>query len=117
MQAVAPIIDTLERHGVHVAHHFGGGVYAKETVIPAGVELAQHAHPHDHLSILSRGRVLLEAGDERREIGAPACLTLKAGVPHKVTALTDVLWYCIHATEETDPAKVDTSILTGGAHV
>lgn len=116
MQAVAPIIDTLERHGVHVDHYFGGGVYAKETVIPAGVELCQHIHPHDHLSILARGCVRVEAGDEVREVGAPACLTIKAGVPHKVTALTDALWYCLHATDDTDPATVDTSILTGGTH-
>jgi quercetin dioxygenase-like cupin family protein len=109
--------DTLEQHGVQVAHRFGGGTYAKETNIPAGVRLAQHVHPHDHLSILATGRAIVEAGGVRTEHQAPVCLTIAAGVEHAVEALTDVVWFCIHATDDTDPATVDTSILTGSGNV
>ena len=42
--------------GGKIEHHFGGGVYAKETIIPAGVMLQQHAHTYDHLSILASGK-------------------------------------------------------------
>ncbi len=38
-------------------------------------------------------------------------LTIAAGKAHKVTALTDVRWLCVHATSETDPAAVDAAIL------
>jgi len=107
-------VDTLAQHGVDVAHFFGAGVYAKETRIPAGVVLTQHTHPHDHLSILAHGMAMVEVMGERRSLSGPACLTIKAGMPHKVMALTDAVWYCLHATEDTDPATVDTSILSGG---
>lgn len=107
-QRVPPLAD----FGVGIAHHFGGGVYAKETVIPAGVELTQHRHQHDHLSILAVGEVLVEVDGETRAYRAPACLQIKAGAVHKVTALTPAVWYCIHATDCTDPELVDHELVT-----
>jgi len=105
--------DTLEKFGVGIKHHFSAGVYAKETFIAAGVELSQHTHPHDHMSILASGTARITAGDRSWVAIGPECLNIKAGVPHKVAALTGVVWFCVHATDETDPEKVDTSILTG----
>lgn len=105
--------DTLESNGIKVHHHFGGGVYAKETVIPANRVLSQHIHPHAHLSILAVGRALVTSGDQQQEYEAPTCIVIPAGVKHSVVSVTPVVWYCIHATEDTDPATVDTSILTG----
>ena len=107
--------DTLAIHGVEVAHHFGAGTYAKETHIPAGCVLTQHIHPHDHLSILANGVAGVEAGGMSFSYTAPACLTIRAGVVHSVKAVSDVIWYCIHATDDTDPQTVDTSILIGAA--
>jgi quercetin dioxygenase-like cupin family protein len=105
--------DTLERAGVKIVHHFGGGTYAKETLIPAGCMLIQHMHPHAHLSILGAGRAIVQTGGAAEEFEAPACITIPAGMAHSVSALTDVVWFCCHATGDTDPASVDTSILAG----
>jgi quercetin dioxygenase-like cupin family protein len=105
--------EHLASSGIAVAHHFGGGAYAKETVIPAGAVLTQHVHPHDHLSILASGRARVVAGGHAETHEGPACLTIKAGVHHSVEALTPVVWFCVHATEDTDPATVDISILSG----
>lgn len=105
--------DILERNGVKIVHHFSSGVYAKETVIPAGTVLTQHIHPHDHMSLLAIGTVEVQKGDETFVSKSPAVLTIEKGIAHKVTALTDSVWYCIHATEETDAEKIDT-VLVGG---
>lgn len=102
-------------HEPHIAHHFGGGVYAKETIVPAGHVLVQHMHEQAHLSVLARGRVLLEVDGQRREIDAPACLTIEAGKHHGIKALTDVVWYCIHATDCTDPDEVDEVLIAPGS--
>lgn len=90
-----------------ISHHFGGGVYAKETRVPAGMVLVQHKHEHDHLSVLALGRVQIEVDGVRSELEGPACITITAGKYHGIKALTDVVWYCIHATDCTDPDKVD----------
>lgn len=90
-----------------VTHHFGGGVYAKETRIKAGTVLVQHRHVYDHLSVLASGEaVVIVEGTEQRYT-APACVTVRAGAHHAVKALTDIVWYCIHATECTNPDEVD----------
>lgn len=99
-----------------VTHHFSDGLYAKEMTFPAGAAVVKHVHDFSHLSILAKGKVavLLENGD-KRTFTAPACIEIKAGVYHGVTALTDCTWFCIHATEEKDPNKVDNVLIKGAA--
>ena len=97
-----------------IQHHFSAGVYAKETHIPAGLVLVQHAHKHDHLSILASGSVELLVDGVKSVVNAPACLTIAAGKHHGVKSLTDVVWYCIHATECTDVDDVDEILIVDG---
>jgi mannose-6-phosphate isomerase-like protein (cupin superfamily) len=94
-----------------IQHHFSSGVYAKETHIPAGSWLVQHAHLHDHLSILASGSVELMVDDKTSVLHAPACLTIEAGKHHGVRSITDVIWYCIHATNCADADEVDNVIV------
>jgi hypothetical protein len=88
--------------GVAVQHHFAGGVYIKATEIPAGVVLTQHKHKYDHLSLLAQGRAVVVVDGVRAEHIAPAVLNIAAGKVHAVEAQTDVLWYCIHASDVAD---------------
>lgn len=78
-----------------ITHHMGGGVYMKETRIPAGAALVQHRHAFDHLSYLVSGSVLLLVDGETRRVDAPACLTIEAHKHHGVRALVDSTWLCI----------------------
>jgi quercetin dioxygenase-like cupin family protein len=102
----------FDEAGVHVHHHMPGedGVYAKEVQIPAGVELKTHAHSFTHKSILAAGRVVVKAGGVSQTVVAPAVLTLVRGVEHTVAALVDSTWFCIHATDEQDPEKIDQAL-------
>jgi len=103
----------LARIGVDVAHFFGGGAYIKETRIPQGTALTQHAHAHDHLSYLVRGTVRVEAGGGSVTLNGPCCLTLFAHEMHAVHALTDAVWLCVWATDCEDAAEVDKAIEAG----
>jgi quercetin dioxygenase-like cupin family protein len=106
--------DVLAAEGVRIEHHFSGREYAKQTDMLAGTELRQHSHPHDHLSILAKGRVVVSVeGAQDKVVQAPHCLRIAAGMPHSVRALDDATWFCIHATGETDPSRVDATILEG----
>lgn len=97
--------------GVGISHHFGGGVYAKETRIPAGVRMTQHVHKHDHLSVLAAGMVVVEVEGRETVHHGPACIVIKAGHAHSVRAVTSATWYCVHATDETDAALVDERLV------
>lgn len=96
---------------MNVEHHFGGGVYAKETRLPAGYSMGKHVHQHDHLSMLGSGFALLTVDGVSREIRGPACITVEAGKVHEVKALTAITWFCIHATDETEPGKIDEALI------
>lgn len=94
-----------------ISHHFGGGVYVKETHIPAGMVLVQHKHEHDHLSYLAAGTVELLVDGVTQVLVGPIALTIKAGKHHGVKALTDASWLCIHRTDCEDEDKVDEVLI------
>lgn len=94
-----------------ITHHFSDGLYAKEARFPAGVAILKHTHDFSHLSILAKGKVAVMKGDDVEIINAPACIEIKAGLTHGVKALEDCVWFCIHATDETDASKVDNVLM------
>jgi quercetin dioxygenase-like cupin family protein len=79
----------------HISHHAGGGVYIKETRIPAGVALVQHRHAFDHLAYLVSGEVVVLVDGETSVHQAPHCFDIKAGKHHGVRAVMDSVWLCI----------------------
>ena len=95
----------------NIHHHFSDGLYAKEIKINAGDHLLQHKHTYSHLSVLAKGTVILTTEEGQQEVSGPACLDIKANMHHGIKALTDCVWYCIHATDEKDPDKVDDVII------
>jgi len=97
-----------------IEHFFSAGVYAKEARIPAGNILVQHKHKFDHLSILASGSIELMVDGVKLTVHAPACLTIEANKHHGVKSLTDVVWYCIHATECTDVNEIDEVLIVAG---
>lgn len=94
-----------------ITHHFGGGVYAKETRIPAGYVLGKHTHTFDHLSILASGVVQLTVDGESRSITGPACVVIEADKTHELKAVTNTVWYCVHATDCDDADKIDEVLI------
>ena len=94
-----------------IKHHFSSGVYAKETRIPANSWLVQHIHKHSHLSILASGSVELVVDGQKSILQAPACISVAAGRHHGIKSLTDVVWYCIHATDCTDEDEIDEVLI------
>ena len=95
-----------------IEHHFSAGVYAKEIRMPADYLLLHHKHKFDHLSILASGSIELIVDGKKKVIHAPACLTIEANSHHGLKSLTEVVWYCIHATDCTDTDEIDEVITT-----
>lgn len=96
---------------VGITHHFGGGAYAKGAFLNAGDRLVQHKHKFDHLSILAAGTVDVTVEGVTTRITGPECLTIEAGKYHCVVAVTNAVWYCIHATDCDEPEEVDNVVI------
>jgi hypothetical protein len=94
------------------AHHFIGGVYAKEVIIDDGFEVQQHAHTFDHMSVLVEGCAIIWQGDVQETYYAPAVIEIKAGIEHSVQAVNGrVVWLCIHATDSCDAENIDEVLI------
>jgi quercetin dioxygenase-like cupin family protein len=86
-----------------ILHHFSaGGVYAREQTLQAGDEVEKHAHDYDHLSYLASGSASVEIDGDLQVLNGPYMLEVKAGKVHRIHALTDLTWLCIHAESVAD---------------
>jgi len=94
-----------------INHYFSDGLYAKETLFKKGSAIVQHKHKYDHLAILAKGKVILSVDDKNKIIKAPFCFNITKDKHHGVIALEDCVWYCIHATNETDENKIDNVLI------
>jgi len=63
------------------------------------------------LRLLPKGKVVVTTDEWKKEFSAPACIEIKAGIHHMIEALDDSMWFCIHATDETDVSKVDEVLI------
>jgi quercetin dioxygenase-like cupin family protein len=94
-----------------IKHYFSGREYAKRMTLPAGHYAETHRHTYDHLSILASGRVEVTIDGVTTAYEGPDCITIRSGAEHRIEALTDSVWFCVHATEETDEANVDEVLI------
>jgi quercetin dioxygenase-like cupin family protein len=100
---------------LNMLHNFSDGLYAKELVLPQGTFAVQHKHTYDHLSILAKGKVqVLFEGERSKVFEAPACINIVKGINHSIMALEDSVWYCVHATDETDVEHIDEVLIKEG---
>lgn len=97
-----------------IQHHMptpGNGVYIKQMHLPVGHYVETHKHNYDHFGLLGAGiaEVELDGVTERKQ--GPCVIEIKAGKVHKITAVTSIDWFCIHASNETDPEKIDETLI------
>ena len=92
-------------------HHFSTGIYAREMNMPKGYIVQTHTHKFDHISILAKGNVIVTVNEVRTEYNAPACIEIKAGIEHKIESLSDITWFCVHATDEKNADNLDDVLI------
>jgi quercetin dioxygenase-like cupin family protein len=103
-----------------IKHHFpsdhlvtSSGVYIREATLRAQSQVETHKHTYDHWGVLVSGSAAVEVDGEVIVYDGLSIIDIKADKEHKITALTDIVWLCIHATNETDPAKIDEVLIKG----
>jgi len=96
---------------LQIQHFFSGGTYAKRMIFPKGCIIPSHKHVFDHISILAQGKAIVTVGEESNTYEAPTVIEIKKNEVHTVTALEECHWYCIHATEITNPKEIDETLI------
>lgn len=96
-------------------HHFSAGVYVREETLAKDYEVKTHGHAYDHFGLLGSGSAVVEVDGEMAVHHGPAVIEIKAGKAHRIQAITDITWFCIHATDVADPDEIDKVLIEGGA--
>lgn len=93
-------------------HSFAEGVYVREIFIPKGTALTGKIHRHSHPNFLMKGEVIVVTeGGGREHLKAPLSIISKPGTKRAILALEDTVWITVHATTETDLAKIEDYVI------
>jgi hypothetical protein len=83
---------------------FFGNIWIRKLTFPTvDTKHEGHVHPHDHMSQLWSGSVLVEVeGFKPQVFKAPTFISIKKEHEHKITALEDhTVWFCLFAFNDT----------------
>lgn len=94
-----------------IKHHFSAGVYVREATLREGKAVDTHEHVYDHFGILGAGSVIVDLDGEMSVHHGPCVIEIKAGKKHSIRALSDITWFCVHATDVADPEKIDDVLI------
>lgn len=91
-----------------VSHIQADNVYIKSTYVPRQVKFYTKRTPDSHVAILAYGEILMLPSDgEPVRYRAPASYVIPANSRIAFVTLEDCVFYCVHATQETDLAVLD----------
>jgi hypothetical protein len=91
-----------------VKHIQADGVYIKITFVPKDVKFYTKRTPDSHVAILAHGEILMiETEDNQTRYRAPANYVIPANSKIAFYTLTDCVFYCVHATDETNIDTLD----------
>lgn len=97
---------------IPVRHHFCNGIYAREITAPAGVIMTGMVHKTEHLNIMSKGEVSVMTEEGMVRFKAPCTFVSKPGTKRIGYVHEEMVWTTIHATTETDLAKIEADLVT-----
>jgi hypothetical protein len=106
VRRVEALLMTLPQAAVRSVNHHAPDVCVREGFIPAGTIVTGRMHRHAHLCILASGTIEVSTDNGMQRLTGPLVIHSEAGTKRIAHAITDVVWYAIHATNETDEAKL-----------
>ena len=89
-----------------LTHYFSPGVYIRQMDITAGTVLVGKIHRHDHMIVLTSGKVKVSTEFGSEVISAPKVWACPAGSKRAIYALEDSQWLNIHENP-TNTADLD----------
>jgi hypothetical protein len=94
---------------------YGCCTYAREMFIPKGTLIIGKIHRHQHLNIISKGKVVVYTEFGEKHMEGPITFVSEIGLKRSVYALEDTLWTTIHLTEfvgEEHLGKIEEEVIS-----
>ena len=93
---------------------YGCCTYAREMFIPKGTLIIGKIHRHQHLNIISKGKVVVYTEFGEKHLEGPVTFVSEIGLKRSVYAVEDTLWTTIHLTQfvgEKDLSKIEEEVI------
>lgn len=94
-----------------LTHYFAPNMYGREITLKKFNWVIGKIHKHAHLNFITRGKVIVLTEDGPMIITAPHTFVSTVGTKRFVLALEDTTWTTVHATSETDLAKIEDEVI------
>lgn len=91
---------TLKHYFTPIDGKYGCCTYAREMTIPAGTLIIGKIHRHEHLNIISKGKVAVSTEFGTKYLEAPCTFVSEVGLKRAVIAEEDTIWTTIHLTDK-----------------
>ena len=93
-----------------LVHRFADGVYAREITIPAGHVVCGEIHKYDHISIITKGRVVVYTEEGTIVHTAPSTWISPKGTKRALLTLEETVWTTFHKMEEIPLEDIRTAL-------
>jgi hypothetical protein len=93
---------------------YGCCTYAREMFIPKGTLIIGKIHRHQHLNIISKGKVVVYTEFGEKHMEGPITFVSEIGLKRSVYAIEDTLWTTIHLTQfvgEENLGKIEEEVI------
>ena len=102
----AIVKDVGQEPELPIQHNFAPGVYARTMCARADSLIIGKIHKHAHLNMLLAGSVRVVTEHGSQILTAPCVFTSEPGTQRVGYVLEDLVWTCIHPTDEKDVEKI-----------
>jgi quercetin dioxygenase-like cupin family protein len=79
-----------------LTHYFADGVYVRQIFMPAGTFITGRIHLHEHVNIVSMGKITCYTEEGRKEIKGPDTFITPPGTKRALYIHEDTIWTTIH---------------------
>ena len=98
----------MEMIDFKIEHFFSDNLYVRKMELEKGHTSFTHKHVYDHLSILAKGSACVTVDGVMTEYVAPAVIEIEKNQTHKIYAIQNLVWYCIHSTDATTTEEIES---------
>ncbi|PPC95239.1 MAG: hypothetical protein CTY33_00345 [Methylotenera sp.] len=105
---------TVKHYFTPIDEKYGCCTYAREMTIPKGTLIIGKIHRHEHLNIISKGKVSVSTEFGTKYLEAPCTFISEVGLKRAVIAVEDTIWTTIHLTKgncEADLADIEEEVI------
>jgi hypothetical protein len=104
---LAPDDSPLKHYFSPIDEKYGCCAYAREILLRKGSLVIGKIHRHQHLNIISKGKVTVYTEFGKKDLEGPCTFVSEIGLKRAVYAHEDTIWTTIHLTAYTGEENLD----------